>query len=319
MKAHRLPLSTAALLALAALLVPTPRAAADSSDIAAVSSTASEDYFRVKRADGSFEPESYVFGSGGRRAGAVHDETIDPVTFMDVAHVVALPLSNRGYIPSTDPKKTKFLIMVYWGLTDTPGAASGSAAYSNFADAQATLQQESSGPPTAVTARGAPTVKTGATASANPSDAALDQMTAATAVLNSENHRRDQIDFSNAELLGYDSEGLIGTDYGNAQRGLARDYKREELVGEIEQNRYFVILMAYDFQLLWKEKKHKLVWMTRFSMRESGHDFARDLPKMARYASSYFGTSTKGLVREVFPEGKVNIGELKSLGEVEPK
>jgi len=38
-----------------------------------------------------------------------------------------------------------------------------------------------------------------------------------------------------------------------------------------------VVLMAYDFQLLWKEKKHKLLWETRFSIRQRHNDFDRQL------------------------------------------
>jgi hypothetical protein len=289
--------------------------ATGSGDIAAVCSRASSDYVRVRRPDGSFEPEYYVFGEGGRHSGGMKDETIDPLRFLDIAHVIAVPLADKGYLPAKDPAHAKFLIMVYWGITDVPMSVSGSQAYSNFSGAQAAMSA-STGQPTSSSVRGAPGMSTAGVSS--PSDAVLSQMSAATVQLNVENRLRDQIDFANAGLLGYDSEGVIGTDYGNAQRGLALGLRRDTLVSEIEDNRYFVVLMAYDFQEVWKEKKHKLVWETRFSMRSSGHDFARDLPKMARYAASYFGVNTKGLVRDAFPEGKVSIGEVKSMGAVEP-
>ena len=94
-------------------------------------------------------------------------------------------------------------------------------------------------------------------------------------------------------------------------------YRRDELISEIEENRYFVVLMAYDFQLLWKQKKHKLLWESRFSIRQRDHAFDKDLATMAKFASQYFGQDTHGLVRKTIPLGRVDIGEVKSLGEAD--
>jgi hypothetical protein len=122
------------------------------------------------------------------------------------------------------------------------------------------------------------------------------------------NHQRDRTDFSNALMLGYDSPGLIGTERGNYVRGTALAVNRDDLYEDIEGNRYFVVLMAYDFRLLWKEKKHKLLWETRFSIRERSNQFDKALPAMAQYASKYFGVSSDGLVRERLPTGDVKVG-----------
>ena len=71
-------------------------------------------------------------------------------------------------------------------------------------------------------------------------------------------------------MLGYDSkrQGTIGTDTGRIREFSALRKGREDLVSEIEVDRYFVVLLAYDFQVLWKEKKHKLLWETRFSINQ---------------------------------------------------
>ena len=128
----------------------------------------------------------------------------------------------------------------------------------------------------------------------------------------------DPIDVRNAMMLGYDSEGLIGTEYGTfiGHVGPTGSY-RDELMSEIEENRYFVVLLAYDFQEFRKEKKHKLLWETRFSINEQSNDFDKALPLMAQYASRYFGQDSHGLLRTQVPEGRVKVGEPKSLGEVE--
>jgi hypothetical protein len=124
----------------------------------------------------------------------------------------------------------------------------------------------------------------------------------------------DKLDALTAPLLGYETE------LAEAQRLRLTPFRFRllDLIDEIEQNRYFVVLMAYDFQLLWKQKKHKLLWETRFSIPEQRSDFSLQLVAMARYASRYFGQDTKGLIRKPLPEGNVKVGELKVLG-IEPE
>ncbi|HEY5078441.1 MAG TPA: hypothetical protein VII43_01285, partial [Opitutaceae bacterium] len=87
-----------------------------------------------------------------------------------------------------------------------------------------------------------------------------------------------------------------------------------DLITDLEDNRYFVVLMAYDFPMLLKEKKHKLQWVTRISLRQRGHDFGRDLPAMMTYASKYFGEETDGLVRNPVPLGHVEVGIPTTIG-----
>ena len=124
----------------------------------------------------------------------------------------------------------------------------------------------------------------------------------------------DRDDFQNALLLGYDAAGVIGTDYGRHLLLTALRRKTADLMDEIEDNRYFVVLMAYDFQLTWKQKKHKLLWETRFSISAHRHDFAKELEAMSGYASRFFGQETHGVLRQPLPEGTVEFGELKTLG-----
>jgi hypothetical protein len=139
------------------------------------------------------------------------------------------------------------------------------------------------------------------------------------AQLNISNEIRDRIDFKNAGMLGYNTDSIakIGTDYGVNIGRTALGVDQRDQVAEIEENRYFVVLMAYDFQLMWKQKKHKLLWETRFSIGERRNAFDKTLPVMAQYASRYFGQATDGILRTRVQEGHVEIGELKSLGVVD--
>ena len=133
------------------------------------------------------------------------------------------------------------------------------------------------------------------------------------------NFWRDRSDFKNAKLLGYDSEEMIGTDYGRGLLTTAARLKAQDLLDEIGDNRYFVVLMAYDFQLMWKEKKHKLLWETRFSIRENRNDFGVALPAMAQYASRYFAATVTQHVLIRVASGKTSTSAKCKVIEVEPE
>ena len=129
------------------------------------------------------------------------------------------------------------------------------------------------------------------------------------AMMEMSNRLRDHLDYTNSQMLGYDSEGVIATEYGEALKHSALRMHRHDLIAEIEHNRYFVVLMAYDFQLLQTQKKHKLVWETRFSINQPRNDFGKALPVMANYASRFFGQDSNGLVRKPVVAGHVEVGE----------
>lgn len=186
--------------------------------------------------------------------------------------------------------------MVYWGTTAVPPPPSESVAYQNYQAAQEEYQillSEGDG------------IDANAVLNAGLAQAMV------------ENAKRDHLDFMNAAMLGYDSTGLIGTDYGAAISRTAFGVDQRDQVAEIEEHRYFVVLMAYDFQLVWKQKKHKLLWETRFSINEGHNRFDKALPVIAAYASQFFGQSSNGLLRTQVLQGRVEVGEVKSLGEVE--
>jgi hypothetical protein len=298
---------TAAALLAGALLGAPPAAVAieGAEGITAVASLVSADYVRAKLPDGTPKPEGYAFGNGGYWGSPVSDDTIDKVGFMDVAKVIALPLRERNYVPDRDANTTRLLIMVYWGTTDVPEPANESSAYQTFGTEvqEANLLLNSGG-------------GFGAVAAGD------DLMSAALQLIKMEESRRARIDFKNAIMLGYDSpdgNSIIGTAFGNQLQFTALRHARNDLVQEIETRRYFVVLMAYDFQLLWKKKVHKLLWETRFSINQPRNDFGKALPVMANYASKYFGEPSHGLVRETVPTGRVEIHEPTLIELFSPK
>lgn len=276
-------------------------ASSDQDEVTAVYSKTSDDYIRHKQADGSYEPEAYAFGEGGLWA-TTGDESVEHLKFVEIAHTIAPALVQQNYLPARDPAKTKLLIMVYWGRTaGTAIGASSSASYQNLAASQHVEA------PTLTVAGGK---ITGMPTNGVKSAQTIDE--SALVAVTAENRLRDQQDYTNARMLGY-GEAM------NDARGLkytALRYRRDDLIDEIEDDRYFVVLMAYDFPLLWKEKKHKLVWETRFSIRERHSDFSKQLAAMAESASRYFGQDSHGIVRKPAPVANVEAGEIKVIGTV---
>jgi hypothetical protein len=96
-----------------------------------------------------------------------------------------------------------------------------------------------------------------------------------------------RINAKNANILGYTDEIL---------RVSPRDPYLITLRDELEHDRYFVVLLAYDYQLARKTGQRRLLWETRFSIPETGYDFEACFPKMTAIASQYFGQDSHGLI-----------------------
>jgi hypothetical protein len=298
-----------------------PVRGANAEEIVAVYSSISPDYARARLPNGSFKPETYAFGQGGDRGGAQKDFTIDRMGFMDIAHTIAPSLAAKNYIPcdTKDPKHTDLLIMVYWGTTVGTDSTSSSAQYQT---AQA-MTPPPIPPPIPVPTGGGLAMTSDPNTSGRAeegqinatlkaaADSALQQSLMLTNMANKDRDRQDQ---ENAMLLGYLPEMKRVANY----NALALNRARQDVIDEVEESRYYVILMAYDFQILLKNKKRKLLWETRFSIPQRRNDFSKRLAGMTQTASSFFGQDSAGLARKPLPEGHVELGETKSLGTVEP-
>jgi hypothetical protein len=285
-------------------------------DITAVYSRTSAGYVRARLPNGSFAPESYAVGKGGVWPGSAKDASMDRMDFMDVAHTIAVPLSNQNYVSSDDFASTKLLIMVYWGTTTGAGGASDSAVYQNFQDHQAHNPPQVTPPPTTQQVRAAAAgPKAGGMAAGLPAAMQPDSASGAMATAAAAELQREQADIRTAQLLGYDTAlaDAVGPEFS------AFRLRRDALIAEIEENRYFVVLMAYDFQALLKQKKHRLLWETRFSIRQRRHALDQDLAAMAQFASRYFGQDSHGLIHKPIPLGHVDVGEVTAIGEVPEK
>jgi hypothetical protein len=324
---HPLKMKLAVLLGVGACVGAPPASAAEGPAtggdiVTVVSSKIDGDYARAKLQDGSPATEYYAFADGGHWTGTVRDGSIDSLPFMDVARTIAGPLQSQNYVPTRDPKATKLLIVVYYGRTRTPEHMNESVTTQNLQTAAGTLsaaksvtQHQFFDDSTGLAAAGTiPCVKYTATPSTDLASAD-NAMSGALASAAAADRSRDELDAQNASLLGYDAwwDSMSGF------KGTPLEHRRQDMIDELERDRYFVILMAYDFQSMWKQKKHTLLWETRFSVQQRGVEFDKQLAAMTKNASQYFGQDTHGLVHKDMPLGRVDIGDVKTLGTVAEK
>jgi hypothetical protein len=268
-------------------------AAEGDTEITAVVATVHNGYERVKEADGSFKPETYSFGEGGFSGIPTKDKSVDEQSFRKIAGTIAPVLARQGYVPSFDADENQLLIFVYWGTTGTEQNASG-----GYDPGPGAITSPPPPPPVVSGGPGGTVVS----ASPPPVPTHDTQQTAFDAMTSARNRARDRDNFRNARILGYDE--LLAQ---QATRPSGRGY--QDLVEEIEDPRYFVVLRAYDFQLLRKEKKQKLLWEVRYSLRARDHLFDESLGAMTDAAARYFGQASNGLVRRQVPVGRVRLAE----------
>jgi hypothetical protein len=295
------------------LLNPAAFCADNGGGIVAVYSSVSPAYVRTALPGGSFKPETYAFGEGGDWGGPMNDATIDKLRFLDIAHLIAPSLAAQNYLPSTskDPDKTDLLIMVYWGTTSGTNGAASSPEYQT---AQALIPPPLSIPPPAAANAGGPSATAAGSSEQQQyavlsaaRDSALEQ---SWTMIHMANQQRDRQNLNNAVVLGYLPEMKRVADY----KMTALHLVQQDIVDDVEENRYFVVLLAYDFQTLWKQKQRKLLWETRFSLPERHNDFGKELGTMAQYASRYFGKDSDGLIRQPLREVRIIIGDPKFIG-----
>jgi len=279
-------------LVICAVLLVAGATAAQEASIAA-SATAGSDYQRPRDAAGALQPETYVFAEGQFLGGGTVDRGLEQTTFTQITRTLAVNLARQNYLPAPDLNSAQLVIMVHWGMTMISEDPMKDINLQRAQEALATFSAEQE-----------------ANGLADPT--ALNSATSAMGM--ARQGVQDAVN-RNAVLLGF-------------ARSLARE--REQMMtstaeltmsNELNEERYFVILMAYDNQTRLKERKSRLMWVTRLSVRSPGNNFTEALPALARVGAEVFGRQVDGLVRVKAPLGRgtVTIGELEVLGQAGEK
>lgn len=279
--------------------------AAEDSLITSVYSNVSNGYARAKLPDGSFKRETYAISNGGYSPGLTHDESIDAVKFPTIAGVVAQHLARQNYFLAQDAKSADLLLVVSWGKT----VPFDDGQNRNIQDqALAAMNLVRSTTPQGDQRRSADGIQSPAQASNDAARSALEDSLFELQMFNS---IRDQANEKNARLLGYTKD--INSRNNASRFAGAGDYFND-LISDIETDRYYVIITAYDFRAATQEKKQKVLWTTRVSIQAQGNQFNERLMAMLANASQHFGQDSGQLIRQYQRAPRVDLKELKFLG-----
>lgn len=316
-------MKTKAILLAAATFLPAALRA-DHSGFVTVNATASKGYVQQKFVNGAPQRQTYVFFQG-KFFGETRDPSLERLSFMDVAKILAPDLAKQNFFPTRDARSADLLIVVNWGstLTDPSQDAADPERQFQFQDKMQSIRDYNA----SYSAGGAP----------DPSPIEFQMMIT----------RNDQFSAQvaashTAQLLGYTD--ALNREIKRSwayQDGLSA--KAESYLADLNQERYFVVLMAYDFQELQRshhaadmrtamgtpqygptatalrkgEAAPNPVWSVRMNIRADGNNFAEALPAMSAIAAEYFGKQMDGLTTSqtsVGSTGHVEIGETKVLG-----
>ncbi len=236
------------------------------------------DYARTPSAVGGYLMETFAFANGGPVLGGMRDPSVERATFNEVIRLISPALARQNYVAASDPQDTDLLIYVYWGATS--GALPGSGLSDGTMEQAMNLDADWYG---------------------------------AGSLLDDGNRRRDSTNFRNAGLLGYRES--LARHVGLQDTGIHGTLYRE-LIADVEEPRYFVILTAFDFRTALDTKHLVPLWSVRYNIPARGNHFTAALPDMSMFASRFFGRDSGGLIRRLNPTGKVDMEDLQILGAV---
>jgi hypothetical protein len=287
-------------------------------------------YKRAKAKDGGFKPEYYALSNGGRIIGTMSDLTVDRMTYPEVAEIAMKLLVRQNYHYAKTKEQARLLLVLNWGSTLAPNGILKDASITatqverqNFQVTQQELKSYMEGPnaprpsypgedKVATTTAGfGRSIQFGTNEEIAVTHAAV---SVENSFLNSQvNDRvRDELNERNARVLGYLDDLADANDI---RRFAGGGDRYNDLITEVEEGRYYIVVSAYDFPELLKTNNKKLLWQTRVSVRSPGNAFDDSLAAMLRSASLYFGQNSGKLVRGEETKGTVELGELKYLGE----
>lgn len=252
----------------------------------------------MERAE-KLEYQTYHLIKGKFHGGTTRDRGLETLGFEDLFESLAETLKKRNMYPEVDRNLGDLLIMVSWGRTSLDpdwGELQGISGASDMMSAEA-LDEASSGGnlvpagggQNAIMVQSAPT-STGASAGGGQS------------LGTGNNSQRSK----NMALLG-----LQGKLRSRGPFGYTPD---EELWDALEEERYFVILNAFDYQHLLKEKELKQVWRVRYNTRAVGVGFETAFESMNEAIAGVIGLQMDKIATvKGDTSGKISMGEVEMI------
>jgi hypothetical protein len=252
----------------------------------AIKADASQEYLKERALNKNKEIQTYQFMEGHHFKGRSRDKSVEQFSFNEIIQELPQHLAKQNFYPNPVLGEGDLLIVVHYGVTDFEDDPLEVMGIENMADIS-TIESGS--------------VEIGSVESFD----LMDSLNAALGFSDAFNSGGKMSRSQKAIMLGID--GLDKPRTGSSTAG----YDYEQMLIEA---RYFVVLMAYDYQRFRKESEAKLLWSTRYSVRVAGHSFNTAFKEMNAVASDYFGLNYDKLTRKRLDDkSNVEIGDIEVI------
>lgn len=245
-----------------------------------------------KTDDGGLRPETYIIMQGNHFSGAIRDTALAEADIQDIGKALERELKVQNYLPSAKMSETDIIIKLSYGSTEV---------FESLKELGESLQEDSDND----------AIDFGGDESGNEEESSSDSEAGSDYTPSAlrewmETSAGDSTDAVNAHLLGYDK---IITDKFMPET-MKRDYLKQ-----LRDERYFIILEAFDLKHYTQYKEIVMLWTMRFSLQSAGVSFEEAYHTLAKAASPYFGTNQVEMKSKstVVIDGSVTLGDLEVL------
>lgn len=262
----------------------------------AIKAIASDEYTAARALDDSKKTQTYQFMKGNYHPGTTADSGMKDMTFEDIVRNMAVHLKKQGYYPLPEPGDSDLLFVVHYGRTTSEPTLEDMLGYTSLEDQGYTEEVANAG-------------AGGATLTQSEMNATADFGFSMAARDNSETGGQLSL-FYKAQLLGME-EAFLGSGVTISEERLLKTL--------LDQERYFIVLVAYDYPKL-KAGEIEPLWTTRYSIRAIGQSFEEAIEDLNLVAGDFYGKNLKGLTqRRVSDRSRVEMGEIEVIGNEGPK
>ena len=246
-----------------------------------ISAEVSKEYRASHQQGGDLlSPETFTLAQGQFFPGINPDESLKKIGFEQLMLPLAYGLAQQSYQPTKEPSKADLLVIVHWGVTEP-------------ADFDDVMEDE----------------LLDRTQDAVDSMSNTNPLLNDYAALNSISAMQENIDrgldrqiAANARLLGY-SRALVQARMKYRRKG--KEGELPDVAKELAEERYFIVVSAWDNQLIQNSGERKLLWITRTSLPATGHSFAMSIPTLIREGCKYYGKHFEELQKIDSPLGPI--------------
>jgi hypothetical protein len=281
--------------------------------------TADPSYAVARQTDGGKRRETYVFMPGSYLAGMTQDSSLEKMPFTKIAQTLAPDLGRQNYFPAASTLKADLLLVVHWGVTaridtDVDNNLTNLNALNELSEQYTqSMQAEADAIAGGGTSPELMPVYLGMTSGERSN---LEMQ----AAHETTTYRGNQASFAS---LGRDNAAILGVAQTLAAESntIMFSERYRALYDMTKEERYFVVVMAYDMPVLLKTGKMRRLWTARASIRSAGVNFRQAVDRISEISGGFFGQKTDGVVlrKSGEREGRVELGELKIIGTVEGK